>query len=115
MGEELEAEWASENPETRKAVEEALPFEGDANKWGDELYFSIPVDVGEEDAWAEVEPGTVAYWPQGNSLCIFWGPTPASTGEKPKAASPVNVVGRIGDVSKLEQVEGSSRVRVEKS
>jgi hypothetical protein len=57
--------------------------------------------------------GTVAYWPQGNALCLFWGPTPASEGEEPRAASPVNVVARLRDVSGLAAVDGGARVRVE--
>jgi hypothetical protein len=110
---DLEANWTDDAPRTREAIDDALPLEGDASKWGDELYFSIPVDVEAENARAAVEIGTVAYWPQGNALCLFWGPTPASTGEEPRAASPVNVVARVADVSALAGVDGGAHVRVE--
>jgi len=101
-GTEIAASWVSESPETRRALAEALPVEGRAARWGDELYFDVPVDVGlEPNARAEVEPGTVAYWPQGPALCLFWGPTPASTGSEPRAASPVNVVARLDDTAPL--------------
>ena len=107
------ASWTDDNPETRAAIEEALPVEGDAARWGDELYFGVDVDVPEEEASAEVPVGAVAYWPRGNALCLFWGPTPASHGDEPRAASPVNVVARLDDPSALDAVEGDARVRIE--
>ncbi|WP_152041897.1 cyclophilin-like family protein [Salinigranum salinum] len=109
---DLAADWTDDAPRTKEAIAGALPLEGDAAKWGDELYFSIPVDAESENARAEVDVGTVAYWPQGNALCLFWGPTPASSGEEPRAASPVNVVARIDDVSDLAAVDGGASVRV---
>lgn len=114
-GVELLADWTDENPETRRAIADALPVSGDAARWGDELYFAIPVDVPAEDARAEVPVGAVAYWPQGNALCLFWGPTPASEGEEPRAASPVNVVAAIEDVSDLPTIDGGATVRVERA
>ena len=111
----LSADWTDENPETRRSLSDALPLSGDAARWGDELYFSTPVDAPVEDARDEVEVGAVAYWPQGSALCLFWGPTPASTGEMPRAASPVNVVARITDTSPLDGLDGGARVRVEEA
>jgi hypothetical protein len=99
---ELTATWGEESPETREALSAALPVEGEAARWGDELYFGVPVDVDREpNARAAVDPGAVAYWPQGSALCLFWGPTPASEGSEPRAASPVNVVAHVDDVSPL--------------
>lgn len=112
-GRELAASWTDENPETRRAIADSLPLEGEAARWGDELYFETPVDVGLEDARAAVPVGAVAYWPAGNAICLFWGPTPASDGGGPRAASPVNVVARIEDASALEDVDGDARVRIE--
>ena len=112
-GLELSASWTGENPETRAAIEAALPLSGEAARWGDELYFGTPVDVGSEDSQVEVPVGAVAYWPQGNALCLFWGPTPASEGDEPRAASPVNVVATLEDVGPLAAVEHSATVTVE--
>ncbi|MFB6124048.1 MAG: cyclophilin-like fold protein [Haloferacaceae archaeon] len=109
---ELTATWTDDSPETRRAVADALPVEGDAARWGEELYFGVSVDVPAENAREEVPVGAVAYWPRGNALCLFWGPTPASHGEEPRAASPVNVVARIDDVTPLESVSGGATVRV---
>lgn len=110
---ELTASWTGSNPETRSAIEAALPLSGDAARWGDELYFSTTLDLAAEDVRAEVPVGAVAYWPQGDALCLFWGPTPASTGTEPRAASPVNVVARIDDPAPLESLAGSASVTVE--
>jgi hypothetical protein len=109
---ELEAEWTGKNPTTREAIADALPLEGDATRWGDELYFRTPVDVPAEDARAEVPVGAIAYWPQGNAVCLFWGPTPASEGDEPRAASPVDVVAELSDVSVLETLDGGAVVRL---
>ena len=108
----LEATWTDEAPETRDALEAALPLSGEAARWGEELYFSTPVDVGPENARAEVPVGAVAYWPAGNALCLFWGPTPASVGAEPRAASPVNVVAQVQDTSALADIDGGASVTV---
>jgi hypothetical protein len=113
---ELAADWTDDAPRTRAALAEALPVEGRASRWGDELYVSVPVDVDPESARAVVDPGTVAYWPAGAKLCLFWGPTPASEAGEPRAASPVNVVARVADrseLSELNAVDGGARVRVD--
>lgn len=99
---------------TAKAVASALPIRGTANVWGDEIYFDIPVDIPlADDAREEVEVGTLAYWPTGKAFCIFFGPTPVSTGARPRAYSPVNVFGRvIGDVGVLKSVVQGATVTV---
>ena len=112
-GTEMDASWVDESPETRRALADALPMDGRAARWGDELYFDVPVDVDlEPNARAEVEPGTIAYWPQGPALCLFWGPTPASTGSEPRAASPVNVVARLDDIAPLSGLSAGAGATV---
>jgi hypothetical protein len=106
----LEAEL-NDGP-TASAIWEALPITGRANTWGDEIYFAIPVQMPEEpDARADVEVGELGYWPVGNAFCIFFGPTPASDGPEPRAASPVNILGRVlGDATEFRQVPGGAAV-----
>lgn len=101
---------------TAERIYNALPFEGRANTWGDEIYFSIPVNAElEPDAREEVEVGELAFWPPGSAFCIFFGRTPASFGEKPVAASPVNVFGNItGNLEALKKVRSGSLVQVKK-
>ncbi len=114
-GETLTAAWTDTNPTTRRAVADALPLVGEATRWGDELYFRTDIDVPAEDAKAEVPVGAVAYWPQGNALCLFWGPTPVSQGAEPRAASPVNVIAIIDDVEPLRRLDGAATVRIEQA
>ena len=71
------------------AIWEALPIEGRGNRWGEEIYFSIPVHCPPNNPREVVEVGDLAYWPPGSAFCIFFGPTPASTGSAPRAASAV--------------------------
>ena len=106
----LEAEL-NDSP-TGRMIWEALPITGRANTWGDEIYFEIPVRAEQaSDARADVEVGELGYWPVGSAFCIFFGPTPVSTGKKPRAASPVNVVGRVlGDTTAFRQVDAGATV-----
>ncbi len=83
------------NTDTAKKILDALPIEGILNRWGEEIYFSIPVDGSLEDSTEVLEAGEIAFWPPGNAFCIFFGPTPISTDEKPRAAGPVTVIGNI--------------------
>ena len=99
---------------TGRRIWEALPIEGRASIWGDEIYFEIPVVAEQEpDARAEVEVGELGYWPVGHAFCIFFGPTPVSTDERPRAYSPVNILGRVvGDATSLRVVRSGAAVRL---
>lgn len=112
---EIPAEWTDENHETRAAIDEALPIEGEATRWGDELYFRTGIESPAEEAREEVPVGAVAYWPQRNAICLFWGPTPASERDEPRAAAPVNVVAQVDEPSTLEGLDGGARVRIERA
>ena len=83
---QADALMTTENPKTAEAVWNALPIKQSGNRWGDEIYFSTPVSLSEENSRAEVEIGSIAYWPPGKALCIFFGSTPASRGNEPRAA-----------------------------
>jgi len=110
----LEAEL-NDSP-TADKVWEQLPIEGRANTWGDEIYFEIPVTMEQEpDARTEVEVGELGYWPVGQAFCIFFGPTPVSTDERPRAYSPVNIIGRVvGDAREFRAVKNGERVRIDR-
>ena len=99
---------------TATAIWDALPIEARASTWGDEIYFSIPVDRSEENAQATVALGDLGYWPPGKAFCIFFGPTPMSRGDEIRPASPVNVVGQLqGDPGVFRRVSSGSRVILE--
>jgi hypothetical protein len=113
---EIFAKFTGESPETARAIWDALPLEARASTWGDEIYFSIPVDAEAEDPWEVVEMGDLGYWPPGSAFCIFFGPTPASRGDEIRPASPVNVVGRIeGEPRVFTNVSSRDLSRVEKA
>ena len=101
---------------TAEALWDALPIEARANIWGDEIYFSIPVYLEEEEnAQAVVEKGDLGYWPAGNAFCIFFGRTPASRGDEIRPASPVNVFGRVeGDPTVFRRVRSGEEVVLER-
>jgi hypothetical protein len=106
------------NPKTAKAIIQALPIEGNASRWGDEIYFEIPVSLEEENSQQEVEVGNLAFWVEGSCLCIFFGRTPVSTSEKPKAYSPVNVFGRITSknfIDILKKIKSGEKIIIEKA
>lgn len=99
---------------TAQAIWDALPIENRASTWGDEVYFTIPVNMeASPDARADVDVGELAYWPTGSAFCIFFGPTPASSGPRPRAASPVNVFGVIqGDPTAFKKVRSGDHVQI---
>ncbi|HUW55768.1 MAG TPA: cyclophilin-like fold protein [Planctomycetota bacterium] len=91
---------------TAAALLKVLPVDSTAQRWGDEVYFDVPLEAPAEDARAKVPSGTIAYWPDGPALCIFFGQTPYS---------PVNVVGKVdGDENEFSQVGAGDRIRIEK-
>ncbi|MEM0313993.1 MAG: cyclophilin-like fold protein [Candidatus Bathyarchaeia archaeon] len=104
-------------PRTVEALIKALPFKSRAEFWGQELYFSVPFDVGYENAKDVVEYGDVAYWPEGPALCLFYGPTLSSPSpEVIKPYSPVNVIGKVlGDPKILAQIDEKEELKVEQA
>jgi hypothetical protein len=106
---ELEG-WLNET-KTAAKVFEALPINSTVNTWGDEIYFTIPVDAKSEDAKELVSLGDIAYWPPGKAMCIFFGKTPISRGDEIRPASPVNIIGKVeGDYKLLRKVKEGEEI-----
>ena len=101
---------------TGKAIYGALPIRAKAQRWGGEIYFSIPVSCElEEDSREVLKEGELGYWPPGQAFCIFFGPTPASSGDEIRAASAVNIIGKIkADLSGLWDVPDGAEVIIER-
>jgi hypothetical protein len=96
-----------QSPMTVDNLAKALPFEGRAAKWKEEIYFETPVKLGAEKPKPKVEVGTIAYWPMGSALCIFFGAT--------DPYSPVNVVGKVAsNLEMFRSVRSGTKIRVEK-
>lgn len=100
---------------TGRLIHGALPIKGRVNRWGEEIYFSIPVKASlEQGASDVVSKGDLGYWPPGSAFCIFFGATPASRGDEVRAASPVNVFGRVeGDLENLRLVRDGAEIVIE--
>jgi hypothetical protein len=114
---ELNVEAELNESKTAQLIWEALPIEAKTNLWGEEIYFTIPVKTGVERGAKEVvSAGELGYWPTGHAFCIFFGPTPASRGDEIRAASPVNVIGKVSrDYKVFQKVKDGAKVRLEKA
>jgi uncharacterized protein len=99
---------------TAKAIVDALPIDVNVHRWGGEIYSTIPVQMElEKGAREVVKPGELGYWPDGDAFCIFFGPTPASSGNEIRAASDVNIIGQVlGDLTQLPEVREGSRLSI---
>jgi hypothetical protein len=95
------------SPRTVDAITKKLPLEGRAALWKEEVYFEIPVTIGEEKPKPTVEKGTLAYWPMGNAICIFYGES--------QPYSPVNIIGRIiKGLEQFKKTKSGTKIRVER-
>ena len=79
--------------EIAKALVQKLPIASTVNRWGEEIYFDVPVEMANTKPTRAVTVGDIGYWPEGPSLCIFFGKTPASKGNEPRPASDITIVG----------------------
>lgn len=93
-------------PRTVDTIVRKLPVEGRAALWKEEIYFEIPVKMGEEKAKPTVETGTIAFWPMGSALCVFYGQS--------QPYSPVSILGKVtNNLELFKQVKSGTRIRVE--
>lgn len=99
---------------TAQALIAALPIDSSASIWGEEVYFSTPVSVKlESTARDVVEPGTVCFWVQGNSLALPYGRTPASRKDESRLVTRVNILGEVeGDPRQLENIRDGDKIQV---
>ena len=95
------------SPRTTDAIIRKLPIEGMAALWQEEVYFDIPVKMGNEKSSSKVDQGDLAYWPMGSAFCIFWGKT--------QPYSPVNILGKVTKNLKLfERVKSGTKIIIDK-
>ena len=114
---ELKVQAELNDSKTAQLIWDALPIESSNNLWGEEIYFSIPVKSGQEkDAREVVSSGELGYWPPGQAFCIFFGPTPASRGDEIRAASAVNIIGKVlADPKVFLKAKNGAKITLEKA
>ena len=112
IAENVKVEAELKDSPTAKKIISMLPIEALAQRWGGEIYFAIPVTAElESDSREVLEAGELGFWPTGNAFCIFFGPTPASQGNEIRAASAVNIIGKMrSDWAKLWNVPSRSSI-----
>jgi hypothetical protein len=111
----LSMEATLDDTPTAREIASALPIRARFNTWGDEIYFSIPVEADlDETACEVVALGDLGYWPPGHAFCIFFGLTPVSRAGEIRPASAVNIIGRvIGDARHFKQIMQESEIVLE--
>jgi len=93
-------------PRTIDTIVRKLPVEGRVALWKEEVYFEIPVKIGEEKAKPNVETGAIAFWPMGSALCVFYGQS--------QPYSSVNILGKITkNLELFKQVKSGAIIKVE--
>lgn len=113
---DVEAYATLNDTQTAEKIWEALPIEATAQTWGDEIYFGIPVECGNERPQETVDSGDLGYWQPGSAFCIFFGPTPISVGDEIRPADPVTVFGRVeGDPTVFRAVRGGTKIVIERA
>jgi hypothetical protein len=94
-------------PRTVDTVVRKLPIEGRGALWKEEVYFETPIKMGEEKAKSTVEKGTIAFWPMGSAVCIFFGES--------QPYSPVSILGEVTkNLELFSRVKSGTKIRVEK-
>lgn len=110
---DFEAEFLEND--TAKKILENLPIESKVKTWGDEIYFDTGIDAPSTGATLDVNVGDIAYWPEGKCLCIFFGPTMASSSDKPVPASEVVIIGKTSARPDfLRKIKSRTKITVEK-
>jgi hypothetical protein len=96
------------SPRTIESLLRILPIEGRIAKWKEEVYFEIPLKLGGEKLKSNVETGTIAYWPMGSAICIFYG--------KSQPYSPVSVLGKITkNLEVFKSVKEGTKIKMEEA
>ena len=102
---DLEIEATLNDTSIAAKFKDILPLTANANTWGDEVYFTIPLNEDLVNPQEVVEEGDLGYWPPGRAFCIFFGITPDSRYKEIRAASSVTVIGKVlGDATLFKEV-----------
>jgi hypothetical protein len=93
-------------PRTVDMIVHRLPIAGRIALYKEEVYFEIPIKMGEEKAKPTVETGTIAFWPMSSALCVFYG--------KSQPYSPVSILGKITkNLDLFKEAKSGTTIKVE--
>ena len=93
-------------PRTIDTIVRKLPIEGRAALWKEEVYFEIPIKMGEEKAKTTVDAGTIAFWPMDSAICVLYG--------KSQPYSPVSILGKVtSNLDIFKQVKSGITIKVQ--
>jgi hypothetical protein len=95
-------------PKTADAILRRMPIEGRIARWKEEVYFESDIKMGLEKPKSKIDTGTIAFWPMGSAVCIFYGQT--------QPYSPVNIIGVVkSGLEIFADVAAGSKIRLEKA
>jgi hypothetical protein len=95
-------------PKTTDALLKQLPIEGRVARWKEEVYFETRIAIGLEKPKSKVEAGSIAFWPMGSAVCIFYGQT--------QPYSPVNIIGAVkSGIEIFKDVAAGAKIRLERT
>ena len=95
-------------PKTTDALLRRMPIEGRIARWKEEIYFETNITIGLEKPRSKVETGTIAFWPMGSAVCVFYGQT--------QPYSPVNIIGVVkSGIDIFREAAAGTRIRLERS
>ena len=95
-------------PKTTDVLLRRLPIEGRIARWKEEVYFETGITMGLEKPKSRVEAGTIAFWPMGSAVCVFYGQT--------QPYSPVNVMGAVKNgIEIFKDMAAGAKIRLERA
>jgi len=95
-------------PKTTDALLKQLPIEGRVARWKEEVYFETRIAMGLEKPKSKIETGSIAFWPMGSAVCIFYGQT--------QPYSPVNIIGAVkSGIEIFKDVAAGAKIRLERT
>ena len=104
------------NRDTAKKIYASCPIKSTTNTWGNEIYFETAIKVKKDKTAKDIiNLGEIAYWVEGSSIAIGFGPTPISKADEIRLVTKANIIGKTkSNLSSLGMVNSGEIVIVER-
>ena len=104
------------NTDTAKKIYDSCPIRSITNTWGNEIYFETAIKVKKDKTAKDIiNLGEIAYWVEGSSIAIGFGPTPISKADEIRLVTKANIIGKTkSNLSSLGMVNSGEIVIVER-